>query len=159
MTLNKFLKPVAILALAGVGMQASAGTSVSAAYPETVADALQDLGYKAAVTTDSYGDPQIRSASNGVNFTLFFYGCDDDGENCQDIQFTAAFDMTYEMDLKSMNTWNRERAMGKAFLDDEMDPVLQHYMISVDGMSRSVFEESFEYWTEILSDFTDFIDW
>ncbi len=159
MNLNTILKTAALAALIGTGTQALAGTSVSAAYPETVAAAVQDLGYKANLTTDSYGDPQVRSASDGVNFTLTFYGCDNNGEYCQDIQFSAAFDMSYAMDVKSVNTWNRERAMGKAFLDDEMDPALQHYMISVDGMSRAVFQESFEYWIEILSDFTDFIDW
>ena len=46
---------------------AIAATAVSAAYPESIVDAIQDMGYKAELTTDSYGDPMIRSASDGVN--------------------------------------------------------------------------------------------
>ena len=153
------LKALAVSTIAIAGGHAVAGTSVSAAYPETVVNAIQTMGYKAELTVDSYGDPLVRSASEGVNFSLNFYGCDDDGNDCQHLQFSVAFDVVGGMDYLSMNAWNRETTMGKAFLDEESDPVLQHYMIAVDGMSGDVFQESFEFWTSTLSDFTDYIDW
>ena len=136
----------------------AAGTSVSAAYPQSVADAIQDQGYKAEIDTDSYGDPMVRSAAEGVNFTLTFYGCEN-GSACTDIMFTVAFDKTNGMKMEPMNSWNLEKALGRAFLDDEMDPVLQHYMLSVDGMSRSTFDDNFSRWVGVMDEFTDYIDW
>lgn len=159
MSMHSKLIALAVSSLAFAGGQAVAGSSVSAAYPETVVNAIQSLGYKAELTVDSYGDPLVRSASEGVNFNLNFYGCDESGNDCQHLQFSVAFDVVGGMDYISMNAWNRETTMGKAFLDEESDPVLQHYMISVDGMSSDVFKESFEFWTSTLSDFTDYIDW
>lgn len=159
MSMHTKLIALAVSSLAFAGGQAVAGSSVSAAYPETVVNAIQSLGYKAELTVDSYGDPLVRSASEGVNFNLNFYGCDEAGNDCQHLQFSVAFDVVGGMDYISMNAWNRETTMGKAFLDEESDPVLQHYMISVDGMSSDVFKESFEFWTSTLSDFTDYIDW
>lgn len=159
MSMHTKLIALAVSSLAFAGGQAVAGSSVSAAYPETVVNAIQSLGYKAELTVDSYGDPLVRSASEGVNFSLNFYGCDEAGNDCQHLQFSVAFDVVGGMDYISMNAWNRETTMGKAFLDEESDPVLQHYMISVDGMSSDVFKESFKFWTSTLSDFTDYIDW
>lgn len=159
MNTRNFLVASAIGLSAVAGTQAIAATSVTATYPESVVTAIQDMGYKAELTIDSYGDPLIRSASEGVNFNLNFYGCDLDGNNCSDIQFSVAFDVTGGMDYVSMITWNREKTMGKAFLDEENDPVLQHYMVAVDGMSRATFDETFDFWIMTLSDFTDYIDW
>jgi len=136
----------------------AAGTSVSAAYPQSISNAIQDQGYKAEIETDSYGDPIIRSAAGGVNFALTFYGCEN-GKACTDIMFAVAFDKPNGMSMSSMNSWNAEKALGRVFLDDEKDPVLQHYIISVDGMSRSTFDENFSNWVAMMDEFTDYIDW
>ncbi len=142
-----------------IAQQAVAGPSaVSAAYPESIITALQDLGYKAELTTDSYGDPMIRSAADGVGFALNFYGCED-GNNCTDLQFSVAFDDPEGMSYVSMNSWNVKKVMGTAFLDDENDPVLQHFVSQVDGMSRVSFDATFEAWVKSLAQFTDYIDW
>ncbi|MDG1736663.1 MAG: YbjN domain-containing protein [Paracoccaceae bacterium] len=157
----KFKAHIIGLTFAGLlfTQQAVAGpTSVSAAYPDSIITALQDLGYKAELTTDSYGDPMIRSAANGVGFALNFYGCEN-GELCTDLQFSVAFDDPEGMSFISMNSWNVEKVMGTAFLDDKNDPVLQHFVSQVDGMSRSNFDATFNAWVEALGQFTDYIDW
>ena len=135
-----------------------AATSVSAAYPESIIDAIQDMGYKAELTTDSYGDPMIQSASSGVNFVINFYNCENNVD-CSDLHFVVSFDLPTGIELYSLNSWNKERLIGMSYADDEGDPVLQHYVASVDGMSRSNFVATFSQWTESLADFTDFIDW
>jgi len=157
--LNKSLSLGAIAIAASLAGAPLAAQSVSASYPETIAAAIQDMGYRAEIGTDSYGDPHITSASNGVNFYIYFYGCSDSGDNCQDIQFTAAFDLDEGISTYSTNSWNIEKAFGRAYTDDEDDPVFQHYVVGVDGMSRYSFERTFERWIEGLDDYTDFIDW
>ena len=58
-----------------------------------------------------------------------------------------------------MNDWNLNKRIGQAFVDDEKDPIIQHYLVNVDGMSRESFEITFEYWVDTVSDFTDYIGW
>lgn len=132
--------------------------SVSAAYPETVISALQDLGYKASLSTDSYGDPKVTTASNGWNTTIYFYGCIDN-EACDSLQFSIALDTDGSISVSSVNSWNLENLIGTAFIDDEDDAVMQHYMGIVDGMSRSVFERNFKEWNAAANEFIDFIGW
>ena len=132
--------------------------SVTAAYPETVVAAMQDAGYKATLTTDTYGDPKIESATNGVSFSVYFYGCDE-GTACRDIQFTAGFNLDNGLSLESINSWNSEKLVGHAYVDDEMDPFVTHFVSAVDGMPRANFEEVLDAWDTALAEFTDFIDW
>ena len=152
---NSLMAAAALATLAGP----VAAQSVSAAYPETIVAAIRDLGYRAELGTDSYGDPEITSAANGINFTIFFYRCDDRGEDCEDIQFSAGFDLIDGISMRSVNSWNDQKAIGRAFVDEEDDPYLQHYVIGVDGMSRYSFEKTFYRWTDVVDEFTDFIDW
>jgi len=137
---------------------AAASTSVSANSPQSIVNAIQDMGYKADVTIDSYGDPQIRSAAHGVGFVMNFYGCTE-GQECTDLQFSVAFDYPNGMDLLSMNSWNIEKVMGNAFLDAVNDPVLQHFMIQVDGMSRGTFDATFVFWVDAMGEFIEYIGW
>lgn len=156
---NTFRTLIAAGVMAAVSSQgALAATAVSAAYPESVAEAIQDMGYKAELTTDSYGDPMIQSASGGINFVINFYNCDNN-INCSDLHFVVIFDLINGIEPYSLNSWNKERLIGMSYADDENDPVLQHYVASVDGMSRSNFVATFSQWTESLADFTDYIDW
>ena len=149
----------ASLAVAAVlAPPAMAVTSVTAAFPETIVEAIQDMGYRAELDIDNYGDPMIRSAAAGVNFVINFYNCEAN-QDCSDLHFSVAFDMPNGMDMYAMNSWNREMLLGMAYLDDDNDPVIQHYVASVDGMSRSNFVATFSQWVEALDGFTDFIDW
>lgn len=135
-----------------------AATAVSAAHPESIIDAIQDMGYKAELATDRYGDPMIHSAASGVNFVINFYNCENNTD-CSDLHFVVSFDLLNGIELYSLNSWNEERLIGMSYADSEGDPVLQHYVASVDGMSRSNFVATYSQWTESLADFTDYIDW
>jgi len=146
------------LALLAVAAPAAA-QSVSAAWPGSIVDALQDRGYRATLTTDDYGDPKIESGTNGVTFSIYFYGCDDAGAQCRDLQFSAGFDMPDGLSHVSANSWNAEMLMGRVWLDDDMDPFLNHYVVGVDGMSRRAFDRLLDGWDGAVSDFTSYIDW
>lgn len=153
-----FLTSMALAGALAAIAPANAGTAVSATYPDSIVNALQDMGYRAELGTDDYGDPIIFSAAGGATLVIEFYGCDN-GRSCRDLQLTAAFDMPNGMSLVSMNDWNLNKRIGQAFVDDEKDPIIQHYLVNVDGMSRESFEITFEYWVDTVSDFTDYIGW
>lgn len=136
----------------------AAAQAVSAAYPESIASALRNAGYKAELTTDSTGDPMINSAASGWNYRIVFYGCENN-RACQDLVFTTAFDMDDGMETTSVNSWNRNKLVGRVYVDDERDPFIDHLVIGVDGMSEANFERLLRSWDTALSDFTDYIDW
>lgn len=138
---------------------AAMAQAVSASVPDTIVLALQDLGYKAQLDVDSEGDPKIKSATQGVNYTIFFYGCEDDGTRCEDIILTAGFEMDKGPTMEAMNSWNATKLTGAAFVDDEGDPNIEHFIAGVDGMSRASFERLIFRWDQAIEEFTDFIDW
>ena len=97
----------------GLAAPAAMAQSVSASNPASVVAALQDAGYKAELGTDSAGDPKVASAMGGVNFHVFFYGCEANTA-CQDLQFSAGFDLTDGIDMAVVNDWNSSKFIGKA---------------------------------------------
>ena len=132
--------------------------SVLAAYPNSVASALQSLGYKANLTTDSSGDPMIKSAIDGVSYFIYFYGCEEN-TSCQDLQFSAGFNLNNGLSSRSMNDWNHNKLVGKASIDDEGDPFIRHFVSGVDGMSRWNFERTLNRWEVAVAEFKEHIDW
>lgn len=153
------LKPcLAGLMLLGLATGACA-QSVSAAWPQSVVAAMQDAGYRATLAVDSYGDPMIESAAGGKEFTVFFYGCDSQGAACRDLQFSSGFDLATGISPAAVNSWNREKLLGRAYVDEEGDPFLQHFVAGVDGVSREGFVWLLEHWDLALGEFSAFVDW
>lgn len=149
-----------VLAIAAVLMMPSGilAQSVDAARPNSVADMLRGMGYTARIETDSYGDPVIRSAASGVDFTVYFYGCEN-GAACLDVQFVAAFDLTDPISAEAVNSWNFQTVMGRASIDGEGDPYLELYVPGVIGTTPDSFAHTIGLWDQTQSDFLGFIDW
>lgn len=60
---------------------------VCASDPQSVVQALQAEGYKAALGKSSQtGNPKIESAASGYNYTIYFYECEQ-GRQCGSLQF------------------------------------------------------------------------
>ncbi len=131
--------------------------SVNANAPQSVANALSAAGYSAELGTDEYGDPKISSNYDGINFTIYFYGCDD-GSACQDLQFRASF-QTDRINHTQMNTWNRDKFMGKAYVTDNGSSIVEHPVAGVDGMSRYAFDRTLRRWESVLDGFVEAIGW
>ena len=89
-----FLRTAATaLALLVTGLPALAQDTVNASDPDSVVAALQGAGYKAQVDAADNGDPMIRSAADGTNFRIWFYGCDGNNATCTGLNFSAGFDL------------------------------------------------------------------
>lgn len=149
-----------VSAIAGLLLFAVPATAqvVTASDPRSVAFALQDLGYRAEVTTDNVGDPKIRSAIDGTNYSIYFYGCENN-RDCRWIQFSTGFDLSKGTTLASMNEWNRTKLFGEATLDDENDPHISYFVTLDGGMSRPIFDDTVDWWGVAISEFKDHINW
>ena len=148
-----------VVCLCATGVAAPlAARTLDASDPIGIAEYLRDQGYRAQVGRDSYDDPMIETAAAGVNYSIYFYGCSDN-RDCQDLQFSAGFDIDGRISPEGINTWNREKLTGKAYVDDEGDPFLELFIPGVTDMREAAFDRTLARWTSSLEDFLDFIDW
>lgn len=147
-----------LLAMTALGWAAQAEAQpVTAADPRSIVQAMQAEGYAAKLTTDKAGDPMIESAASGTKFVVFFYNCTGN-RNCGTIQFHAGFDLPGQMPLDRINRWNIKMRFGRAFVDEEGDPIVQ-MDVSLDkgGMSRPLFADNLAFWVEVLGQFQQHI--
>ncbi len=153
-----------MIALAGLATLAAGSASADETVinkagmtgPEVVAW-LQAQGYKAALSRDKQGDPMIKSATGGVNFTVYFYDCDND--RCRALQFSSGFDLKDGMTLARTNEWNKGNRYLKAWLDDENDPYIEYDVNVNAGRTFSGLSDDLDVWSQGVGRFTTFIDW
>jgi hypothetical protein len=149
-----------ILALACLvgGTSSANAQTVDPAFPRSIVNALQSLGLRATLEKDDAGDPMILSGVSGANFTIWFYGCDQN-VNCDAIQLSAGFDTTDAISMSVANDWNRSRVIGEAWVNDEGDPFLTHFVVADGGIPLEVFESIIRRWEVALADYQDAIGW
>ncbi|MDD7909256.1 MULTISPECIES: YbjN domain-containing protein [Pseudovibrio] len=130
---------------------------INANDPIGMADAMRDLGYQAKLEKDHQGDPMIRSSVSGVRYSIYFYGCTE-GKDCNGIQFSAVWDLENGIDMDSINTWNEERIVGKAYIDDERDPYLEYFVTTKGGLTEENFEDAVDWWRVAVGQFINHIE-
>jgi hypothetical protein len=131
---------------------------VDAAKPTSVADALQQLGYRATLEADSVGDPMIRTTVGGLNTTVFFYGCRD-GIDCKEVQFSVGLDMDSPVSLETLNAWNEDKIAGTASLDAEGNVRFRFLVITQGGIPLQTFERAMFRWDQVVDEFKIHIGW
>jgi Putative bacterial sensory transduction regulator len=153
-----------VLALTGTTVSFSGAiaeeASITASKPRLIARTMSDEGYKAKLETlESDNSPVIRSKSSGTNWSLYFYGCDKDGEGCTTIQFHVSYNMTDGMSAESVNSWNRNKRFGKVYLDDEQDPAME-WDVNLDfGVTPKNLLDSVDWWVLTMGNFEEYIEW
>lgn len=135
----------------------TAGNLVSASDPDSVVNAFQEYGLATKRDTDSVGDPMLTTKMNGLNVTVYFYGCDDN-KNCQTLQFVVRLNDEGATDVNKTNVWNDEKLYGRAYIDDGI-VVFDLVQTSVVDMPKEAFANVIEQFDDALSDFLELIDW
>ena len=99
----------------------------------------------------------VQSHVSGVDFDVFAINCTQAGR-CTEFLFIVGFDLPSGFPLQQINDWNATRLAGRAYLDQENDPFLDH-VISVSGpMDAGAFREGLFLWAAVLDEFIDFIE-
>ncbi|MEM6748591.1 MAG: YbjN domain-containing protein [Pseudomonadota bacterium] len=145
---------IAVCSLLVLGSVQAAAQEVNPADPEGVVTALQDLGYRASLETDGVGDPMIRTATSGVEYNIYFYGCTNNSD-CEDMRFLAGLDLKQGIDDETIRAWNESSLIGTAYVDDEQDPFLGFYVVTTGGVSKETFEEAVDLWSRSLGRFLE----
>lgn len=114
-------------------------------------------GYGAAnLETRDNGAPMITGKIDGVTYQVYFLNCDDSGANCEDINFYAGF-LDNKQPLDLINAWNRDKRFGKAYLDSDLDAVLE-FDVNLDyGVTPKNLDSAFSLWNLVLGQYVEYI--
>jgi hypothetical protein len=132
--------------------------SVDAGSPWRLSELIREEGYKATIESDSNGNPVIRSAADGLNFSIYFYSCRN-GQDCKSVQFSSGFRMRDPLSVAAVNDWNGRKRYTRAWRDDDGNAFLRMDLNLIGGVSEQSFRESVKVWTILLRDYVKHIGW
>jgi hypothetical protein len=144
---------------AGQGEAASAAELVTGTTIDMIVASFERNGFRVEVTADSEGAPLIKSTDRGEPFSVYFYGCSDEGEDCGFIQITTGWNLENGITLAKIEEWNATKLWGAASRDDEKDPWLGMTINLRYGVSVENFDDTVDWWRVILDQFEDHIGW
>lgn len=108
------------------------------------------------LTKDDSGDPLIKNRTDGVAWSIYFYGCTK-GADCSSVQLSSGFQLTKKPTLQKINEWNMTKRWSKARLDKEGDPIISHDINMRGGIPRANLEATISTWTDTMKEFTTFV--
>jgi hypothetical protein len=145
-----FLGAGLALALAG---PAAAQTVDGASVDEILAIA-KTYG-SATLASQSNGDPKVSGQIEGIPYTVYFMNCTNNAD-CEDVNFYSGF-LDNKPDLETINAWNRDKRFGKAYLDTDLDAVVEWDVNLEHGVTSENMDAAFALWWLILDQYTTYI--
>jgi len=143
---------------AAVVADAGAAGLVTASSIDMIVAALEKANFEVEVTEDDSGRPRIESTDKEAPFSIHFYGCTD-GEDCGYIQFVNGWDMKNGVSSVKVEQWNSDQVWGQAYRDKDRDPWLAMTVNLRGGVTVENFDDTVEWWSSILGDFSKHIGW
>lgn len=137
---------------------APAGDNVTARNPQTVLDALKNLGYPGKFDKMDSGRTSIAVQISGLKTYIDFYDCADDLTDCYTLLFNVSLDLKKGTTLDKANEWNSKQITGRVWLDDNKDPTLDFAFSTFNGVSTDTFEQNVKLWDKKIGDLKDFFD-
>lgn len=112
---------------------------------------------KASLTLQENSDPLINGEMNGLRYQIYFSNCTDDAP-CEDLNFYIGFS-DLKPDLALINSWNRDKRFGRAYLDDVGDAVVEMDVDLVKGVTNDHLINQVAVWSQVMTEFTAYIDY
>ncbi|MEW2912552.1 YbjN domain-containing protein [Leisingera sp. JC11] len=138
---------------------AAMAENVVAKTGDSVANFFKDEGANVEVTTDSVGDPNLKVEYYGNDFSVYYYGCDNN-TNCEAIQFFSGYQTDGSVRLSKINEWNTNNRFARAYVSAEGSARIEmDVLLGNKGMSPDDFADAVGIWNRAVQDFEEFIDW
>lgn len=153
---------LALMATAGICAGTVAGAQRIVAHDGTaIANFFIEEGANVELREDSYGDPLVEVEQYGIDYDVFFYGCDDNGVKCQSIQFYTGYATNGAIRNAKINDWNSNNRFTKAYIDtDDGGAVLRmDIFLGKSGMNDDDFAKAVSLWSRGQREFEEFIGW
>lgn len=122
--------------------------------PKLVAEVARGYG-SVVIEKDSDSDPLVKGKSEGIAYSIYFYGCKANA-NCRSIQMRSAFNHK-GVKLEKINEWNLKKRFARANLDSEGDPVVRMDFDFDGGVTRDSLDNALNIWTRQLKGYTEHI--
>lgn len=147
-----------IAGLGAGGAVAQQGRLVTASTFDLMIASFERNGFQVELTSDGV-NPQIKSTARSDPFTVHFYGCDQEGENCGFIQFTTGWNLEFGITLAKIEEWNSTKVFGQAYRDADKNPWLSMAVNLKGGVSVENFDDTVDWWKFVLREFEKHIGW
>jgi len=142
--------------LAGLAAPTLAAEPFCKATLENVSAILRSAGYRAEPVIPEKGDRYVRSGTQGTGFRAYLYICDKAGA-CEDLQFSAGFDLPNGLSAEKVNDWVRRKRYTRVWLDKEGDPYIELDM-NLDGcVTAENVVANLRMWDHLLGQFKEHI--
>ncbi len=149
---------LAIVAVA-LAVPAFADDMVTGSSLDLIMQALKDNNFTVEHVAADDGTPLIRSTDDNDPFSIHFYGCDDNHENCTYIQFVSGWNMKSGISMTKVAEWNATRVWGQAWRDSEDDPWVAVTVNLKGGISYDNFSDTVDWWRFVMRDYEKYIGW
>ncbi len=122
---------------------AASMTTVTAIQPDSVAQALKNLGYGAELAKDANGDPLINADIGGWQAALMFYECNDKThDGCQSLQFVANFTPEKKFSAEDAVKFMRNTRFASVSLDKDQAVTMTWDVVTGKGIDLEVFSNA-----------------
>ena len=120
---------------------------------QEVAAVFEDQSFKTEISSAS----ELTAEAWGFEFEVAGYHCNNNSR-CTEFLLVAGFDLPNGFPIEKINEWNQTEPAGRAFLDEDRDPFLDH-TISVSGPADTgALYEGLILWLNALQEFDKFLD-
>lgn len=110
---------------------------------------------EAVLEAQTDGNPRISGRIDGLGYQLFFMNCTD-GKACEDLNFYAGF-ANLKPTVDAINDWNRNKRFGNAYLDSDLDAVIEFDVNLEFGVARDNLDAAFGLWELLLQQYAEHI--
>ena len=136
----------------------TAGASAQTVIDGSDVDAILAIAARhgeASLQTQANGAPLISGRLAERQYYVFFMNCGDDGA-CEDLNFYAGF-LDVKPTLDELNEWNRNRRFGNAYLDSDLDAVIELDINLEFGVTSENLDAAFALWSLLLAEFATYV--
>lgn len=133
--------------------------SIVATTANSLVQFFENEGATVESTVDNVGDPKLKVEYYGNDFSVYYYGCDNN-TNCDAIQFFSGYQTEGGVRLAKVNEWNTENRFARAYISEEGSARIEmDVFLGNDGVSADDFAQMVGIWARAMKDFEDLIDW
>ena len=144
------------VAVLGATVGAQAQTILDARDVDAIMDIARAYGTTSMETQDDNGHPMIAVSTPTFTYYVKLRNCDASHANCEDINFYAGF-ANVKPTLDAINSWNMEWRFGNAYLDQDLDAVIEYDLNLVYGVTRDNLDAAFALWGELVTEYVSYI--
>ena len=135
-----YLSWVLVVLLAGIGPGAASQQVITSVTQETMDSVFETLDVEAEQTVDERGVPVWQLTRRGVVLTIALYDRQA-GDRFASMLFYAGWRTSRDVPVSVVNAWNRGARFGRAYVDEEGDPVIEFDLLASGGITEQTVVE------------------